>query len=179
MIRKSQQRVTKVAIITPKLGCESSPLVLESYTKCSLPRQLSKRWETNRAGQEHTLQQCRRRRCNPPPLRYRSNRWWTTITSANTQEDREKSERRQYPLSCSRPLPRNRQGATFCDAGKRVLTCGFSCLNALNALFAKPVVIVEIGGQQKGIGGGQRRNGPGDDKDSSTATTVLLYYGRI
>ena len=55
-----------------------------------------------------------------------------------------------------------------------MLTCGLSCLNALNALFAKLVAVVIVNRARKEVEGGGRIKSdklhPRTDKDSSTAT---------
>jgi len=53
-----------------------------------------------------------------------------------------------------------------------MLTCGLSCLNALNALFAKLVAVVIANGARGEMEGGKDkvRLHPRADKDSSTAT---------
>jgi len=44
----------------------------------------------------------------------------------------------------------------LCDEGSReMLTCGLSCLNALNALFAKLVAVAIVDEEREGDGGGK------------------------
>jgi len=49
------------------------------------------------------------------------------------------------------------------------LTCGLSCLNALNALFAKLAAVVIVNGEKRKM----EELHPRTDKDSSTATVFV------
>lgn len=61
-------------------------------------------------------------------------------------EHMEEDERREYRLSSNQPSPQNRCGARFGHSGAKVLTCGLSRPNAPNAVLAKLLDIVDIGG---------------------------------
>lgn len=49
---------------------------------------------------------------------------------------------------------------------KEVLTCGLSCLNALNAVFARLVAIVVASRGRRGNGGGKGNWAPPEDRIS-------------
>lgn len=122
-------------------------------------RQLSQKCNSSELHTRH-----KRHRHNRFPSRYLSNRWWMTVGGTKVQSDRETSEMLQYPISCYRCSLWDSQEAEFGGIGVKDLTCGFSCLNALSALFAKLVVIVDSGEDE-----GRRKGGSRSSAEESLA----------